>query len=118
MGSFKLGKMTLRSLFGKPATVRYPDETPVRYSALRGHVVNDMDTCILCGLCARSCPVGALSVDRKGGTWQIDPYLCVQCACCVHECPKECLSMGVEAAAAARDVAVTVLRKPEEGSAA
>mgnify|MGYP003219767190 CR=1 FL=1 len=26
MGSFKLGKMTLRSLFGKPETVMYPLE--------------------------------------------------------------------------------------------
>ena len=98
MGTFKLGKMTLRSLFHKPATVRYPYEKRDLETLLphmRGHVVNDIDTCILCGMCQRACPVDAIVVDRKGGDWTIDPYRCVQCASCVRECPKDCLSMGI-----------------------
>ena len=112
MGSFKLGKMTLRSLFAKPATVNYPYEQPEPYAAMRGHVVNDMDTCILCGICGRACPVGAISVDRKGGAWEIDPYRCIQCACCVHECPKKCLSMDVHCTPATTELTVTKLEKP------
>lgn len=98
MGTFKLGKMTLRSLVHKPATVRYPYEkrdVEQLFPQMRGHVVNDIDTCILCGMCQRVCPVGAIAVDRKAGDWTIDPYRCIQCASCTHECPKNCLSMGL-----------------------
>ena len=98
MGTFKLGKMTLRSLVHKPATVRYPYEkrdVEKLFPQMRGHVVNDIDTCILCGMCQRVCPVGAIAVDRKAGDWTIDPYRCIQCASCTHECPKNCLSMGL-----------------------
>lgn len=96
MGGFKLGKMTLRSLFGKPATVRYPYERRELYPAMRGHIVNDIDACILCGMCVRVCPADALTVDRKAGDWTINPYKCVQCANCVRECPKSSLSMERE----------------------
>ena len=46
MGTFKLGKMTLRSLFHKPATVRYPYEKrdlETLFPHMRGHVVNDIE---------------------------------------------------------------------------
>lgn len=98
MRSFNLSKLTLRSLFRKPATVRYPYEKrdlATLFPNMRGHVVNDIDTCIFCGMCQRTCPVDAITVDRKAGDWTIDPYRCVQCASCVRECPKNCLSMDV-----------------------
>lgn len=98
MGTFKLAKLTLGSLFKKPATVRYPYEKrdiPTLFPDMRGHVVNDVENCIMCGMCARVCPADALTVDRKAGNWTIDPYRCIQCSSCVHECPKKCLSMDV-----------------------
>ena len=98
MGTLKLAKLTLGSLFKKPATVRYPYETrdiPTLFPDMRGHVVNDVENCIMCGMCARVCPADALTVDRKAGNWTIDPYRCIQCSSCVHESPKTCLSMDV-----------------------
>ena len=122
MGTFKLGKMTLGSLFRKPATVRYPYEKrdfEKLFPHMRGHVVNDIDACILCGMCQRACPVGALAVDRKAGDWEIDPYRCVQCASCVHECPKKCLSMDVHATEPAVELSVVRMHKdvPEKPAA-
>lgn len=111
MGGFKLGKMTLRSLFSKPATVRYPYERRELYPAMRGHIVNDIDACILCGMCVRVCPADALVVDRKAGDWTIDPYKCVQCANCVGACPKSSLSMKQEATAVASSMSTVTMHK-------
>ena len=53
----------------------------------------DIDTCILCGLCSRKCPTGAITVNRAEKTWRIEAFDCIQCGCCVETCPKKCLTM-------------------------
>ncbi len=53
----------------------------------------DVETCIGCGLCMRSCPSEAIKVDRAAQSWQIERFDCVQCGNCVHMCPKKCLSI-------------------------
>lgn len=86
-------RIALKNLFSKPATRQYP-EVPRTYPAnSRGHVEVDMDACILCGLCSRKCPSGAITVDRGAGTWSIDRMGCVQCGDCTTGCPKHCLEM-------------------------
>ena len=65
MGYFKLGKMTLKSLFKRPETIRYPYETKPPVEDLKGHVENDIVECTLCGICAKRCPTGCITVDKE-----------------------------------------------------
>ena len=59
-------------------------------------LVIDMTSCVLCGLCARRCPTGALNVDRAAGTWTVDRTACLQCGNCVNGCPKKSLALVPE----------------------
>ena len=93
MSLLTFAKTALGSLAKEPVTVAYPAQEQQAPARLRGHVVNDMNVCICCGMCAKRCPAAALVVDRKAGTWSIDPYACVSCGECVSACPKKCLSM-------------------------
>ena len=47
----------------QPVTVRYPQEELTAPERLRGHIVNDMDVCVVCGECIESCPKHCLSMD-------------------------------------------------------
>ncbi len=93
MGSFKLGGMTFGSIFKKPETTRYPYEKKPVPEGLKGHIENDVENCILCGMCQRTCPTDAISVDKAARTWTINPFRCIQCGSCARACPKKCLSM-------------------------
>ena len=102
MGGFKLGKMTLGGLFKKPETTCYPFEKKVPPAGLKGHVVNDVEHCILCGICMKRCPTSAIVVEKPARRWEIDRFRCVQCGTCVRECPKHCLTMDPAYAPVAR----------------
>lgn len=113
MSLLTFAKTALGSLVKQPVTVCYPQEKLTAPERLRGHIVNDMDVCICCGMCARRCPAGALAVDRKGGTWSVDPYACVVCGECIESCPKRCLSMDTARTPVAANKTPTVETKPE-----
>ncbi|MHA2180151.1 MAG: ATP-binding protein, partial [Promethearchaeota archaeon] len=44
----------------------------------------DEDKCIVCGLCARKCPMDALKVNGK--KLLFDPERCIGCGVCAHKC--------------------------------
>ena len=49
------------------------------------------DSCIMCGLCAKQCPEGAIAADNK----TVDTNACISCFRCIRICPvhaKECLT--------------------------
>ena len=93
MGFFKLGTMTLGSLFKKPETVKYPFEKKEPPAGLKGHIVNETEKCILCGICMKNCPTSSIEVSKDDRVWRINPFSCIQCGYCTTVCPKKCLVM-------------------------
>ncbi len=92
MAAFKLGKMIMRSLFKKPATLMYPVIPRQWQERTRGHIENQINDCIFCGICQKKCPTNAITVDRVNRSWVIERMQCIQCSCCVEVCPKKCLT--------------------------
>lgn len=69
------------------------EETPSQPVDCTG-IINDREKCVYCGLCAKNCPVSAITVDRANKQWSINQEACVSCGTCVENCPKKCLSQG------------------------
>lgn len=115
MGEFKLGRMTLRSLFSKPATEPYPAAPRPFYEQTKGHVVIDPEKCRYDGSCAALCPTGAIEVDRQGLTWAIDRFRCVQCRNCINVCVEDALTMDNLYAPSGTEKHVDVFTVSEQG---
>jgi formate hydrogenlyase subunit 6/NADH:ubiquinone oxidoreductase subunit I len=93
VATFRIGKVILKSLFKKPATLMYPVIPREWQDRTRGHISIRETDCILCGICGKKCPTNAITVDRDKRTWTIERMQCIQCGCCVEVCPKTCLNM-------------------------
>ena len=114
MGVFKLGGMTLKSLFKKAPTRKYPIERREPFERTRGHIdMADIESCILCGLCSKKCPALAIKVERDKKTWTYFPYKCIFCSSCVHVCPKSCLVQEKHYPAVTTNPQAQVHKKPE-----
>jgi len=90
---FKMFGLVMKSLFKKSVCEMYPFKKPTYYERTRGHIAIDAPNCILCSLCEKRCPTGALKVDKDGRKWAIDNFKCIYCNRCVDCCPKKCLMM-------------------------
>ena len=94
MSLFSLAKTAIRSIFIKPATMKYPfGPKRAYYANTRGRIVNNIEECIFCGICQKKCPTRALTVIKEEKTWKIDRMKCITCGSCVEHCPKKCLTM-------------------------
>ncbi len=113
MGVFKLCGMTLKSLFKKAPTRKYPYEIREPFERTRGRIrMADIKSCILCGLCARKCPAYAIEVDKEQQTWTYYPHKCIYCDSCVRSCPKSCLTMEHKYASVVTKLEPEVYKKP------
>ncbi len=93
MGYMTFARKMIGNLFKPPVTSPYPIRPREPLAIDRGHIVNQIEKCILCGACERACPAGAIRLDREKRQWIVDPFACVQCGACVEQCPMKCLSM-------------------------
>ena len=48
--------------------------------------------CAACGVCAKACPKGAISIYR-GCYAQVDEEKCVGCGLCAKACPADCITL-------------------------
>ncbi len=98
----KPGKMipeALKSVFKKPATVRYPAVKVTMPDRFRGKLSFDPSKCICCKLCMRDCPADAIKITKIGADQvecEIDLSRCIYCAQCVDTCPKGALKATPE----------------------
>ncbi|HBJ1649841.1 4Fe-4S dicluster domain-containing protein [Clostridium botulinum] len=55
----------------------------------------DTKYCVACGVCQRTCPVGAISI-YKGIYAQVNLDKCVGCSKCAKECPASVIEIKSE----------------------
>ncbi|WP_035164572.1 NADH-ubiquinone oxidoreductase-F iron-sulfur binding region domain-containing protein [Caloranaerobacter azorensis] len=50
-------------------------------------VVISEEKCIACGICARVCPVNAITGEHKKPPFYINQDICIKCGACIPKCP-------------------------------
>jgi NADH-quinone oxidoreductase subunit I len=108
---FKGMWITLKHIFRRKATVKYPEVKRDFSEIYRGlHVLKRDDEgrerCTACGLCAVACPAEAITMvaaERKPGeenlyreekyatVYEINMLRCIFCGLCEEACPKEAI---------------------------
>jgi len=100
-------RLTLRTFFTRPVTVRYPEEkreVAPRWRGVHYFERNDRgDTrCVACGLCVVICPshcIRLVAVEREGGErypeeYEINTVRCIYCGFCAEACPVDAIKLG------------------------
>jgi len=101
---YTFGKMT-----NPTVTVQYPEEQWYPPDSYRGRPVlveeEGQPRCVSCGLCARSCPPMAISMqatetddvkERTPKWFEINMLRCIYCGFCEEVCPEEAIVMSKE----------------------
>jgi len=103
--------ITIKHLFRRSATVRYPEKKREISAIWRGQHVLKRDEkgaerCTACGLCAVACPAEAITMvaaernkgeenlyreEKYASTYEINMLRCIFCGLCEEACPKEAI---------------------------
>ena len=63
-----------------------------RMELMKKLAIVDRNVCAACGVCAKACPKGAISIYR-GCYAGVDGETCVGCGLCVKACPAGCIAL-------------------------
>lgn len=92
----KILKSMLKNVFSTPFTSKYPVTPYEHFPGTRADVTFDGTTCILCGLCQRSCPSECIKVEREETRIEYKTVQCIRCGVCVRICPVKAISQNEE----------------------
>lgn len=53
----------------------------------------DETQCVHCGICTNVCTFEAITVDKAGKKWTVNPDKCYGCGLCTTICPRHCLTV-------------------------
>lgn len=99
--------LTLRYLFKKKVTLKYPHEKGPLSPRFRGEhalrkYINGEERCIACKLCEAVCPAQAIVIEaeprddgsRRTTRYDIDMTKCIYCGLCQEACPVDAIVEG------------------------
>jgi len=66
---------------------------PVDFWATNFHAKVNKMSCVACGMCEKTCQVGAVSISYKKGHSVVNLDRCIGCGVCVAKCPTESITL-------------------------